>query len=62
MTVDSFKFANVLSSFLPNMFIAYLMLQFGDPKNRFQYMLFRLRMGQALKSNSEEKPLGEIMA
>ena len=45
MTVDSFAFAANISYFLLNQFIAYLMLQFGNPDDRSQDMLFRLIMG-----------------
>jgi hypothetical protein len=43
------------------MFISYLMLEFGNPEERSQDMLFILLMGQALNINPEETPLEEIM-
>jgi hypothetical protein len=61
MTVDSFSFATGLSYCLLNMFIAYLMLQFGNPENRSQDMFFRFLMGQALKTNSEETTRQELL-
>ncbi len=61
MTIDSFAFAVILSYFLMNMFIAYLMLQFGNPEDRSQDMFFRFLMGQALKTNSEETTRQELL-
>ncbi len=45
ITVDSFAFAAIFSFFLLNQFIAYLMLQFGNPDEKSQDMLFRFLMG-----------------
>ena len=45
MTVDSFSFAGNLFYGLLNIFIAYLMLQFGNPEDRSQDMFFRFLMG-----------------
>ncbi len=61
ITIDSFLFANVLSYFLLNQFIAYLMLQFGNPDDRSQDMFFRFLMGQALKINSEVTTRQELL-
>jgi hypothetical protein len=61
VTVDSFSFFSDLSYFLLNMFIAYLMLQFGNPEDRSQDMFFRFLMGQALKTNSEETTRQELL-
>ena len=44
MTVDSFGFASNISYFLLNQFIAYLMLQFVNPENKSQDLIFKLLM------------------
>ncbi len=61
MTVDSFRVAGDLSYFLLNMFIAYLLLQYGNPEDRSQDMLFRFLMGQALKTNPKKTPPQELL-
>ncbi len=61
MTVDCFSFASGLSYFLLNIFIAYLMLQFGNPEDRSQDMFFRFLMGQALKTNPKKTPPQELL-
>jgi hypothetical protein len=61
MTVESFAFASIFSYFLLNMFIAYLMLQFGNPEDRSQDMVFRFLMGQALKTSSEENTRRKLL-
>ncbi len=61
MIVESFTIAFIFSYFLLTMFIAYLILQFGNPEDRSQDMLFRFLMGQAFKTNPEETSLREII-
>jgi hypothetical protein len=56
MMIDSFAYAINISYFLLCMFIAYLMLQFGNLEDRSQDMFFRVLMGQALKINSKKTP------
>jgi hypothetical protein len=45
-----------------SMFIAYLMLQVCSPQDRSQDMFFIFLMGQAHRTNPEEKPLKEIFS
>ncbi len=61
MTVDSFDFADELAYFLLNQFIAYLMLQFGDPENRSQDLIFKLLIGQVFRASPDETPPAEIL-
>ncbi len=61
MTIESFAFATLFSYFMLNMFIAYLMLQFGNPEDRSQDMFFRFLMGQALKTNPKKTPPQELL-
>ena len=61
MTLDSFFFAYTFTYFLLNQFIAYLMLQFANPDNKSQDMIFRLIVVQALRANTDETPPAEIL-
>ena len=53
MTYDSFFFADNLAYFLLNQFIAYLMLQFANPDNKSQALIFKLLMAQAIRANPD---------
>ena len=61
MTLDSFFFAYTFAYFLLNQLIAYLMLQFANPDNKSQDMIFRLIVVQALRANNDETPPAEIL-
>ena len=61
MTYDSLGFAEIFAYFLLNQFIAYLMLQFGNPENRSQDMIFKILMGQVFRANTDETQPAEIL-
>jgi hypothetical protein len=61
MTVDSFLFAEDIAYFLLNQFIAYLMVQYGNPNNRSQDLIFKLLIGQVFRANPDETPPAEIL-
>ena len=61
MTYDSLGFAEIFAYFFLNQFFAYLMLQFGNPDNRSQDMIFRLLMGQVFRANPVETNPAEIL-
>ncbi len=61
MTIDSFEFAAIFAFFLLNQFIAYLMVQFGNPANRSQDLVLKLLIGQVFRASPEETPPAEIL-
>ncbi len=60
-TIDSFYFAEISAYFLLNQLISYMMLQFGNPDNRSQDLIFKLLMGQVFRANPDETPPAEII-